>query len=394
MNVAIATGYHNLDFQLTEKIKDSKIVNYKEFLLDEQHDKFDTVITSKHLPGDTPERDLLFYLKNKDIRIIYITNENDIDSICTCLEFSIYDIIFDPITVEKVLSLLEHPNSFSDISPTYVKYLNGKNKRKPINTIKKVEPEIINETATITKEKIVGTLIVSVAGLQHGSGTTKTVLVIAEVLAKKGFKVGIVEFKRENEYALIHFNPNTESTYKFKYKHNIDVYANNGHVNPDELLIAANIEQYDYLILDLGLLFEYDIENAKLDKPNTLIKKYKKSSFYNEFMKADLKILTSFADIQFSDSIQYFVNYINKWDICNIQVLFNFVNTALVNYYKKNLNCNVYAMPFNIEDSLSDIEIDFYLKVLKRIIPKEKTEWKKQLSKKMEKIHKFIGQKR
>lgn len=396
MNVAIATGYPELDIQLNNKIEGSKIINYKEFLLDEKNGPFDVIITSKHLSGDISERDFLFYLKDKDIRIIYITNENDDDSVLTCFEFSIHDMIFDPITSDKVIYSLEHPKAFSDVSTLYIKYLDKKNNKNSPSKLKVVgtEPEIINETTTITREKIVGTLVISVAGLQHGSGTTNTTIVLANFLAKKGFKVGVVELKKKNEYALIYLPKQaTYDSCTFRYKHNIDIYANDGDSDSNDLLIAATAREYDYLILDTGLLFNYDVEKAKLDKPYTPIKKYQKSVFYNEFMKADLKIITTFASTQFADSIEYFFNYVRTWNINNLELLFNFSSSDLVNHYEKILDYNVFSIPFNPSDNLSDEEIEVYSKVLKRIIPKEKTEWKQQLSKGVKKFYNLLGRK-
>ena len=178
----------------------------------------------------------------------------------------------------------------------------------------------------LIKERLVGTIKIAIGNLQHGSGSTHTTLTVAKYLSLKGFRVAVVELKQRTDYSLIYLpRKTTYNQYSFKYE-TFDIYANDGEATPDDLLIVALSKNYNCIVLDVGLLFEHDFANAKLEKPSTQIKKYEKGIFYNDFMKADVKIVNTFASIQFADSIEYFMNYLKVWDITDLKILFNFTN--------------------------------------------------------------------
>jgi len=237
------------------------------------------------------------------------------------------------------------------------------------------DPDVENNAKiemSVTKESIVGTIMIAVANLQHGSGSTHTALTIAKFLSSKGFRVAVVELKQTSDYGLVYLQRKTSNN-QFSYKYDsFDIYANDGEVTPDDLFIFAMSKNYNYIVFDMGLLFERNLKEANLDKPGTDIKKYNKGFFYNEFMKADMKIITSFASTQFADSIEYFLNYLNVWDITDLKILFNFTNEETLKKYKRLLDSKCFLLPFNTTLTLYEEQYVFFDRLLCKIIPKER----------------------
>ena len=222
-------------------------------------------------------------------------------------------------------------------------------------------------------ERLVGTITISVGNIQHGSGATHTALTVAKYLSLKGFRVAVVELKQRTDYGLIYLPRKvTCNQYSFKYE-GFDIYANDGEATPDDLLIAAMSKNYNYIVIDVGLIFEHDFVNAKLDKPKTLIKNYEKGNFYNDFMKADVKIVNTFASTQFADSIEYLMNYLHVWNITDLKILFNYTNEEILKGYRKLLDSKIFLTPYNSTLALTEDQEDFYGKLLEKFIPKNKT---------------------
>ncbi|WP_234121519.1 MinD/ParA family ATP-binding protein [Clostridium hydrogenum] len=126
MTLAIATGMKELDEKIQEILLGNgnleiQIVNYREFF---DKKDFDVAIVSERLVGDMDTNQLFFLLKAKDTRVIYLTNEEDVKGIKKCFNYSINDILFDPVKPEEAANLVLNPNSFSDISDIYLKYSN------------------------------------------------------------------------------------------------------------------------------------------------------------------------------------------------------------------------------------------------------------------------------
>ncbi|OPJ59778.1 hypothetical protein [Clostridium oryzae] len=144
--IAVATGMEQLDKQIQQKFcergEESKIVNYKEFFLKEN---FDMVILSKHLKGELQLEQLIFYLKNNNSRIIFLTGKSNNEEIYLCFKYAIYDMIFDPISLEKVMGTVDDSKSFSDHSKLFVEVMNG----EKINRDKKaVLREVMSKLAS------------------------------------------------------------------------------------------------------------------------------------------------------------------------------------------------------------------------------------------------------
>jgi len=116
--IAIATGYDMLDQKIAETLGNVQIVNYREFLL---KNKFDIVVISRHLIGNVEMENLLLILRQNNTRIIFLTEEDNVREIRLCLDFAIYDMLFDPIDPTRVIDLIENPRTFADIKRIFVK---------------------------------------------------------------------------------------------------------------------------------------------------------------------------------------------------------------------------------------------------------------------------------
>lgn len=200
--IAIATGYVDLDEKLKKSIKDSTIIGYREFLVKEESN-FEIAIISSKLGGEIEIQQLLFVLKQKGTRIIYLTNEENKEEIIACFDLGIYDIVLDPIDDEKIEYVLKNPQSLSTplISKLYVKYKNdediGDNKKSSLKDfLKKNEetkivekvvevpvkvPVIVQKTVTKTIKQQVLTFYTTDNNLNKDEALTN----FAVLLAKK-----------------------------------------------------------------------------------------------------------------------------------------------------------------------------------------------------------------
>ncbi|OAA90754.1 hypothetical protein [Clostridium ljungdahlii] len=163
--ILIATGINDFDEQIKEAIDrehidDTKIIGYREYLIGDNVNS-NIVILSKRLPGDIPEKQLIFELKKGDKaqKIIYLTNQEDIEGVAACFDFAVYDFLFDPVTVDDIVDCIKNQRTFTDVSPVY---LNFQEKvalypkevlKKPIVNVKKEVKSYAKKPVKV-KEKI------------------------------------------------------------------------------------------------------------------------------------------------------------------------------------------------------------------------------------------------
>lgn len=128
--IAIATGINELDELLKTQISNSRIINYREYLFKE---KFDLVIISSYLFGEVEIENIVYYLKENGTRIIFLSNMEQLDIVKICFKYGVYDLVFDPITAEKILEILYTPKEFKDISKIFLKIFGEENTIKTNN---------------------------------------------------------------------------------------------------------------------------------------------------------------------------------------------------------------------------------------------------------------------
>lgn len=112
--VLIFTGKEQLDKDLNKKIPNSRVVYYPDYVLEE---KEATTLIITVQPNKFNFKDFLFKVRQKDIQVILILENSKVNELKDALVLGIYDIVFDTFTLDDVCNKLEHPSSFSKISP-------------------------------------------------------------------------------------------------------------------------------------------------------------------------------------------------------------------------------------------------------------------------------------
>lgn len=115
--VLIFTGKEQLDKDLNKKIPNSRVVYYPDYVLEEKEAQA-LIITVQ--PNKFNFKEFLFKVRQKDIQVILILENSKVNELKDALVLGVYDIVFDPFTLDDVCNKLEHPSSFSKIS-LYIK---------------------------------------------------------------------------------------------------------------------------------------------------------------------------------------------------------------------------------------------------------------------------------
>lgn len=119
--VLIFTDNEQLDRDLNKKIEDSRIVYYPEYILEE---KEATTLIATLQPNKYNFKDFMFKVREKNIQVILLLENEKVEELKDALILGIYDIIFDPFDLEDVCQKIKNPNSFSKIS-IYIKNIIG-----------------------------------------------------------------------------------------------------------------------------------------------------------------------------------------------------------------------------------------------------------------------------
>ncbi|PJI10078.1 MULTISPECIES: MinD/ParA family ATP-binding protein [Clostridium] len=200
MKIGVATGMTELDEKVSKMLENTKdmkvvVVNYREFFLKEN---FDVVVLSRRLTGEMDINDVLFLVKSKNTRIVYLTNEDDTAGVKRCFNYSINDILFDPVKPEDVIKLILKPNSFSDISSIYLKYSNLENDEKAsqLKKQKVIEKKVkVPVKEIIYKTKILRKNVIAVYSVEDSLLTADFITQIGVILSKKSNqKILILDF--------------------------------------------------------------------------------------------------------------------------------------------------------------------------------------------------------
>ncbi len=115
--VLIFTDNEQLDRDLSKKIKDSRIVYYPDYVLEE---KEATTLIATIQPNKYNFKDFMFKVREKNIQVILILENENVKELKDALILGIYDIVFDPFDLTEITLKITNPNSFSKISK-YIK---------------------------------------------------------------------------------------------------------------------------------------------------------------------------------------------------------------------------------------------------------------------------------
>ena len=115
--ILIFTDNEQLNKDISRKIEDSRIVYYADYILEEK--EADTLIVSVQ-NNKYNFKDFMFKVRDKNIRVILLLENADQKELRDALLLGIYDIIFDPFTLEDICKKIDTPSAFSDIAK-YIK---------------------------------------------------------------------------------------------------------------------------------------------------------------------------------------------------------------------------------------------------------------------------------
>lgn len=116
--ILIFTGNEQLDKDLEKKLKDTRIVYYPDYVLEEPEAK---ILITTVQNNKFNFKEFMFKVREKDIRVILLLENEKSKVLKDALTLGIYDIVFDPFTLEDIEKMVNTQNSFSSIS----KYISG-----------------------------------------------------------------------------------------------------------------------------------------------------------------------------------------------------------------------------------------------------------------------------
>lgn len=115
--VLIFTDNEQLDRDLNKQIEDSRIVYYPDYVLEE---KEATTLIATLQQNKYNFKDFMFKVREKNIQVILILENDKVKELKDALTLGIYDIVLDPFTLEDVTKKITNPTMFSEISK-YIK---------------------------------------------------------------------------------------------------------------------------------------------------------------------------------------------------------------------------------------------------------------------------------
>ena len=117
--ILIFTGNEQLDRDLSKIIKDNRIVYYPDYVLEE---KEATTLICSLQPNKFNFKDFIFKVRNKNIQVILILENENVKELKDALMLGIYDFVFDPFDLNEITNKIANPTPFSEISK-YIKPL-------------------------------------------------------------------------------------------------------------------------------------------------------------------------------------------------------------------------------------------------------------------------------
>lgn len=115
--ILIFTDNEQLNRELNKSIEDSRIVYYPDYILDEK-DATILIATVQHNKYNF--KDFMFKVRNRNIRVILILENENVSELKDALFLGIYDFIFDPFSLENIIEKIKLPAKFSNVS-NYIK---------------------------------------------------------------------------------------------------------------------------------------------------------------------------------------------------------------------------------------------------------------------------------
>lgn len=185
--------------------------------------------------------------------------------------------------------------------------------------------EIPIKEKTIIQHKIVGSIVIGIAGLERNTGTTHLSLMLACFLKKKGLEVAVIEANRANDFFAIEYAyeggrgySSEESVFSIK---GIDHFK-----SIQELNIPKIMNEYDFIILDLG--------------------EREKSHYFEEFFRTHIQIITAHGNEWKRNQITHFKKLYNKENQDNWLFAIPYISENMLMEIKKEHFENSFRIPY------------------------------------------------
>ena len=120
--VLIFTDNEQLDRELNKQIQNSRIVYYPDYVLEENEA---TTLIASVQPNKYNFKDFMFKVREKNVQVILILENDKAKELKDALILGIYDIIFNPFDLEEITSKIGMPSPFSRISKYIKTYFEG-----------------------------------------------------------------------------------------------------------------------------------------------------------------------------------------------------------------------------------------------------------------------------
>lgn len=307
-----------------------------------------------------------YRIKNDKTQIIIIapnveTPNTLMDALVT---MGVYDIIApaadnleDIILLPSLMEVLEVPSSFKKAVKWFLD--NEEKDYQEDSTSKttksKSEKEVIERTVTITKEKIVGTVVIAITGTMKRIGTTHTTLEIATFLKNNNFKVAALEYHKSENF----------NTIKNNYEDVIEkdncflIDGINYYPYSDDLNVLDVLQRdYNYIIIDMGQYKECDLTEFKRANIRIVV------SGVKDWELTDLELILRSGDTITNNKNIYYFNFSDKETFESIKA--NMIDEKMGQFkcYQAPLNPN----PFTVSKEC----ILLFKELLKDVLPEIK----------------------
>lgn len=408
--IVLATGSHKLDQIFKEVLEEGWIFN--KYYIDERKYVIDTIksespdiiIIHEKLRSQLEseldkDKELIFLLKQiridfSDTRIVFLSQRNKNNRIFKkIIDLGIYDIFLNEIDGDEFKQRLEQKPSFNHIlnileeqEEEYKFQLKDEEEgiaeeestsstENSTNTKSKhmipvfdddmfdiVPPEVKKEI--VLMDRVIGSIFISVLGIQKNAGTTHTALLIANYLKRLGVKVAIVEANPSNHFASIEYayeGGNGYSSESSRFEIDGVMYYKSGDVYVHEL-----VGQFDYILLDLGA--------------------YETCKWLDEFFRSHVQVIIGSGSEWKQKELYHFHHIYQQHDQTKWIYGIPFINSQVLSDIKKELRHEgVFPLPVHADPYQVQKETDtLLLEMLKEFLPSTKP--KIQLTKFM-----FIG---
>lgn len=172
--------------------------------------------------------------------------------------------------------------------------------------------QVVYKDRILLQDRIIGNVVIAVAGTDRRSGTTYNAIQIASFIASENHDVACVELLNQsiNPSVFKYWNTTNKETKKLDggfHAAGVDFFPNSDFENYIKILNAG----YKYVVIDLGQI----VVNA--DKQSL------EGTYFKEFLRANLTLISSGSALWDTQSLIQFLDrlFVNSWTkTCNIMV--------------------------------------------------------------------------